>query len=230
MSTHTKSKNAPKAEAAKTAPKAGEAKAAPKVEAAKAAPNVQAAKAASKAEETKAAPKAEEAKPAPKVEEVKPAPKVEEVKAAPRVEEVAVKMTAESYEQVVTNTKAQVEKANEAVAKGYSDLASLQKESMDALVTASRIWAKGAEDIGKACIALAQETAEANSEAARAFLSAKSLKEIMELQNELARKNFDKSLNESARLSELSLKVANEAFQPLQKQFTAAFEKARNVA
>lgn len=221
MSTQTKSKNAPKAEAAKTAPKAGEAKSAPKVEAAKAAPNVQAAKAESKAEETKAAPKAEEAR---------PAPKVEEVKAAPRVEEVAVKMTAESYEQVVTSTKAQVEKANEAVAKGYSDLASLQKESMDALVTASRIWAKGAEDIGKACIALAQETAEANSEAARAFLSAKSLKEIIDLQNELTRKNFDKSLNESARLSELSLKVANEAFQPLQKQFTAAFDKARNVA
>jgi len=147
-------------------------------------------------------------------------------KAAPKAAEAPV----EVYEQVVETTKAQVEKANEAVVKGYDEFAALQKESVDALIKAGAIWAKGAEAFGKAYLALAQETAEANSEAAKALLSAKSFNEAVELQGEIARKSFDKSLSESTKLSELSLKVANEAFQPIQQQFTAAVAKAGKIA
>lgn len=147
-------------------------------------------------------------------------------KAAPK----AAKATVESYEQVVETAKAQVEQTNEAVAKGYDDFAVLQKDGVDALIKAGEIWARGAEDFGKAYLALAQEAAEVNSEAAKAILSAKSLKEVVDLQGDFARKGFDKSLSEGAKLSELSLKVANEAFQPIQQQFTAAIEKAGTLA
>ena len=147
-------------------------------------------------------------------------------KAAPK----ATEATVEAYEQVVETTKAQVEKANEAVVKGYDEFAAIQKEGVDALIKAGAIWAKGAEDFGKAYLALAQETAESNSEAAKALLSAKSFNEAVELQAEIARKSFDKSLNEGTKLSELSLKVANEAFQPIQQQLTAAVAKAGKIA
>lgn len=142
----------------------------------------------------------------------------------------AVEAPVEVYEQVVETTKAQVEKANVAVVKGYDEFAALQKESVDALIKAGAIWAKGAEDFGKAYLALAQETAEANSDAAKALFSAKSFKEAVELQGEIARKSFDKSLSEGTKLSELSLKVANEAFEPIQQQLTAAVAKAGKVA
>lgn len=151
-------------------------------------------------------------------------------KAEPKAAEAAVKATAETYEQVVETTKAQVEKANEAVAKGYDQLSALQKDGIDAFIKAGEIWAKGAEDLGKAYFALAQEAAETNSEAAKAFLSAKSLKEVLDLQSEIARKSFDKSLSEGTKLSQLSLKVVNDTFQPIQKQFVAAVEKAGKIA
>lgn len=147
-------------------------------------------------------------------------------KAAPKTVEAPV----EVYEQVVETTKAQVEKANEAVVKGYGEFAAFQKDGVDALIKAGEIWARAAEDFGKAYLALAQETAEANSEAAKALFSAKSFNEAVELQGEIARKSFDKSLSESTKLSELSLKVANEAFQPIQQQFTAAVAKAGKLA
>lgn len=151
-------------------------------------------------------------------------------KAEPKVAEEAVKATAETYEKVVETTKAQVEKANEAVAKGYDEFAAIQKDGMDAFIKAGEIWAKGAEDIGKAYMAFVQETAESGSEAAKAFLSAKSLKDVFDLQGEIARKTFDKSLSEGKKLSELSLKVVNDAFQPIQKQFAATVEKAGKLA
>lgn len=147
-------------------------------------------------------------------------------KAAPK----AAETTVQAYEQVVETTKAQVEKANEAVAKGYDEFAALQKEGMDALIEAGTIWAQGVEQFGKAYLALAQEAAEAGSDAAKALFSVKSLKEAVDLQGEIARKNFDKSLNESVKLSELSVKVANETFMPIQKQFTAAVAKAGKIA
>ena len=154
-----------------------------------------------------------------------------------KAEQKPAEATAEAFEQVVETTKEvvettkeQVEKANVAVAKGYGEFAALQKDGMDALIKAGTIWAKGAEDLGKACFAVAKEAAEAGNEAAKALLSAKSLKEIVDLQNELARKSFDKSLSESVKLSELSMKVANDAFQPIQQQFTAAIEKAGKIA
>lgn len=151
-------------------------------------------------------------------------------KAAPKPAEAAVKATTETYEQVVETTRDQVEKANAAVVKGYDEFAALQKDGVDALIKAGEIWARSAEDFGKAYFAIAQEAAEANSEAAKAFLSAKSLKEVVELQGEIARKGFDRSLSEGTKLSELSLKAANEAFQPIQQQFTASIAKAGKIA
>lgn len=151
-------------------------------------------------------------------------------KAQPKVAEEAVKVTTETYEKVVDTTKAQVEKANEAVAKGYDQLAEIQKEGIDAFIKAGEIWAKGAEDLGKAYFALAQDAAESSSEAAKAFLTAKSLKDVVDLQGEFARMTFDKSLSESKKLSELSIKVVNEALQPIQKQIAATWEKAGKIA
>lgn len=151
-------------------------------------------------------------------------------KAAPKTADEALKATAETYEQVVETAKAQVEKANEAVAKGYDQFAAIQKDSLEAFVKAGEIWTKGAEDLGKAYFAFVQEAAESNSEAAKAMLSAKSLKDVVDLQGEIARKSFDKSLNEGKKLSEMSIKVVNDSFEPIKKQFEAAVEKAGKIA
>jgi phasin family protein len=151
-------------------------------------------------------------------------------KAEAKAADAAVKATAETYEQVVETAKAQVEKANEAVAKGYDEFAAIQKDGMDAFMKAGEIWAKGAEDIGKAYFALVQDAAETGSEATKAMFAAKSLKEVFDLQGEIARKNFDKSLSDGKKLSELSMKVVNDAFQPIQKQIVATVEKAGKIA
>ena len=143
--------------------------------------------------------------------------------AAPAVEAVA-ETVAETYEQVVETASEQAEQAGAAVTQGYDDFAALQKEGFEALVKAGEILARGAEAIGKEYFAFAQHTAEANGEAAKALLGAKSVQEIVELQGEFVRVSLDKSVDESGKLSEMSLKIASEALEPLQKQMTAAVE------
>lgn len=145
---------------------------------------------------------------------------------AEKVAEEAVKSAVETGDQITAATREQVEKANAALVKGYDEFAAIQKQGLDAWIKAGTVLAKGAEDLSKTCLALAQETAASNSEAAQAMLRAKSLEEIVELQSEFARKSFDRSVADGTKISELSLKIANEAFGPLQEQFNAAVEKA----
>jgi phasin family protein len=61
--------------------------------------------------------------------------------------------------------------------------------------------------------------------AAKAFMGVRSLREAVDLQSEVSRTQFDRLMADSAKLTELSLKVANEAFQPIQARFNVAFEQ-----
>ena len=140
--------------------------------------------------------------------------------------EKAMKASTESYEQAISMTKEQVEKASEAFFKSYDEATALNKESIDAVVKAGEVLTKGAETFGKAYYEIAQASAEASVEATKAMMGAKTAKELVEIQAEFARTSFDNFLSESTRLSEVSVKVANEAFEPLQKQLNTSFEKA----
>lgn len=174
-----------------------------------------------------ATPKAA-AKPAPEVETVKVevAPKVEaavEPKVVPlaAVEEAAA---VETPVEIPVKTVPVVKMP--AADKTYDDFVAVQKDGVDAFVKAGEVFAKGAEELGKVCLDLAQESAAANAEAVSAMLAVKSVDELVALQNELARKVFDRSVAESTRISEMSMKIANETLEPIQAQVTVAVEKA----
>ena len=129
--------------------------------------------------------------------------------------EQAMKASTKNYNQAVCMTKEQVEKASKAFFKSYDEATALNKDSIDAVVKASEVLTKGAEAFGKAYYGIAQSSAEASVEATKAMLGAKSAKEFVEIQAEFARTSFDNFLSESTRLSEMSVKVANDAAEPL---------------
>ena len=126
------------------------------------------------------------------------------------------------FEQTFATTKEQVEKASAQLLKGYEDLAAFSKENVDALVQSSTIVAKGAEEIGKEVAAFAQSSFEKNVAAGKALMSVKSINEAVDLQNTLAKQNFDAFVSEATKIQELSVKVANEALAPLTARLNAA--------
>lgn len=129
------------------------------------------------------------------------------------------------YEQAVSMTKEQVEKVSEAVFKGYDQFAAASKDNLEAVVASGNIVAKGVEGLSKEVFALAQSSFEASLNATKALFGVKSLREAIDLQAELSRSQFDKLTADSAKLAELSVKVANEAFQPIQARVNQAVEK-----
>lgn len=143
--------------------------------------------------------------------------------------EKAVKVSSEAaakqYEQAVTLTKEQVEKTSNAMFKGYDEISAINKQNLDAMVQSSSIFAKGFEAIGKEFFSYTQNALEMNVAGTKALFGAKSLKDVVDLQSEMARKSFDTALAESAKLTEMSVEVTNKAFKPLQDQVNVTVEK-----
>lgn len=130
-----------------------------------------------------------------------------------------------SFDKYFGDAKSQVEKASAQTLKAYEDAAKFNKENLDAFVVASTTYAKGVESVSKSWAAFAQETFEASANVAKAILGAKTLKEAVDLQTDFAKTTFDKFVAEGTKVSEASIKVTNEALEPINARVNVAVEK-----
>lgn len=104
---------------------------------------------------------------------------------------------------------------NASVMGNLEDFQSMGKDNVDAMVQSSKILTKGMEDLTRAFFDLAQNSVEQSVAVSQAMLKAKTLKEVADMQNDLVKKSFDQFVAEGTKLSELSVKVANDAAEPL---------------
>lgn len=152
-----------------------------------------------------------------------PTPSAKASAGSPAYGQTAQKTRAQA-EQALALAKENVEKTSRAALNGYDELAVLGKGNFDAFVRSNSVVAKGLETIGLEVLAFAQRSVEENMAQARALISARDLQEFVDLQNDFAKQRLEEALAETAKLTELSAKVANEAIEPLQKRVDAAVE------
>jgi phasin family protein len=62
-------------------------------------------------------------------------------------------------------------------------------------------------------------------ESYKAIFACKNVQDMMTLQGKLTQVNMDKAVAQSSKLSEMTVKVANEAAQPISAQVNVAVEK-----
>ena len=138
---------------------------------------------------------------------------------------------AKNFEQTVSAAKEQVEKASAQFLKGYEEIQNFSKGNVDALIASGTIVAKGAEDLGKEVAAYTQASFDKSVATSKAILTARSLKEVLELQNDYAKSSFDSFIEGTTRFQQLSIKLTSEAFAPLNARMNATVEKlSRNAS
>ncbi len=138
---------------------------------------------------------------------------------------VSAEYAQKNYDRFLGASKEQVEKASATAFKSYEDFSKFSKENLDAAVAATAIFAKGFETVGKAWMTFGQDAMEASAQATKALLAARTLREAVDVQTDWAKTSFDKVVAESTKLSEISVKVANEAVEPINARVNAAIEK-----
>lgn len=129
------------------------------------------------------------------------------------------------YEQAIALAQEQVEKASETIFKRYDEIAGLGKDNVDAYVRSTAALTKGFESLNKQLMSIAQSTVEANVATAKAIFGAKTLREVIDLQTEFSRSRFDSAVAESAKLTEMTMALTNDAIEPIQLSMNATVEK-----
>ncbi len=129
------------------------------------------------------------------------------------------------YAQAVAMTKEQVSTYFPSAAKGFDEFAGFGKDNLDAAFQFGAVAAKGFEAIGKELMAYNQKALEAGMERATALLGCKTVQDVVEFQTETARGNFDELVAQGTKITELSVKVANEAVEPISVRVNDTVEK-----
>lgn len=129
------------------------------------------------------------------------------------------------YEQAVAMTSEQVKKAFPQAADKFDEFAAVNKGNIDALFAASEVAAKGFEQIADEMMAYNQKAFETHVATTKAFFECKSLTDLVELQTSYARAAFDRAVAEGTKLSEMTVKVANQAVEPIQVRVNKTMEQ-----
>jgi len=110
------------------------------------------------------------------------------------------------------------------------DLVAFGQGNIEAFVKAGQIWAAGLQDLGKTVAESAQAQMEQSVSAFKALSTVKSLREAMDLQSTHARAALEKAVSDSGKLTDASMKLAEQAMAPLTARMTIAAERFGRTA
>jgi len=104
----------------------------------------------------------------------------------------------------------------------YEEISGAGKDTIAALLEANTALAAGLEKLGGEVIELTRDAFESAAAAGVALLDAKTVEDVMAVNNDYAKRTLEKLIACASRISELGFEAASAAYQPL----GARFEKA----
>jgi phasin family protein len=130
----------------------------------------------------------------------------------------------------LADTQAKVKERMDKAMKTAEEMMAFSQGNLEAMVRAGQIWAAGVQDIGKLMASTAQASFEDTMSTFKAMSSVKSLKDAFDLQAGLARSTLEKTVSESGKLTDASMKLTEQAMAPLTARFSLAMEKFAKAA
>ena len=141
----------------------------------------------------------------------------------PQTPTFAGSTSSKAMEKMMTKTKTQFD--------GYmKETNDTNRESYDAFVKSSTLFAKGFEDIFKVSMSLAQSAAEKQKQFMKEAMGSKTLNEFTEVQNKMTQANFDDFMSGATKISELSVKLLSESAEPMNEQMSKSMNKVAKAA
>jgi phasin family protein len=125
----------------------------------------------------------------------------------------------------LTETQAKVKEGMDKVMKTAEELVAFSQGNVEAMMKSGQVWAAGVQDISKQIAANAQATFDESLSTFKALSSVRSLKDAFDLQATFARSAMEKTLAESGKLTDASLKLTEQTLAPLTARVSLAVEK-----
>lgn len=111
-----------------------------------------------------------------------------------------------------------------------SEATEFTKANVEAVVESGKIFFTGAQELLKDNVETGKTVMETVTEDAKKVAAVKSPTELMQLQGEIARRNFDALVSYGSKRTEAWVKLYNEAFAPISNRVSVAAEKIKTAA
>ena len=132
--------------------------------------------------------------------------------------------TEKTTEKKTTSKKTSGAKAAESVFTGYESFVDLGKDNLDAAMQSGAIFAQGMEELNTMIFAMARANMEESLKASKVLMSCKTPEEFCECQSDLAKASYEKTLEETRKITDVSVKLAEKAGAPLAERVSASVE------
>ncbi len=175
----------------------------------------------------KAAPKAATAPAAKKSVQAVDAAVINGQETVDTVVKTSTAIATKGVEKVAAMTEEQVAaavKASKDVYAGYEEMASFSKSNIDAVVEANAIFTTGMRELNESLFKLAQTQMEEGIALAKKMAGCESFDEVYALQSDAVKKQFVRSVEESRKIGDFSVKLAEKAGQPITKRLTVCVD------
>jgi len=107
------------------------------------------------------------------------------------------------------------------VTPNFEEFQKISKQQMDAANAFATTLAKGVQEIATESTEYSKKAFAASSAAVEKLLGAKSVENAIEIQTEFAKSAYDGFVAQATKINELYVKLAGEAFKPVENAFTA---------
>jgi phasin family protein len=132
----------------------------------------------------------------------------------------------ETVTEAQDRAKAMIEKSQAM----FGEAGEFTKGNVEALVESGKIIATGLQDLGKDYVAEGKTALETVQADFKELTAVKTPADFFKLQGEMLRRNFDAAVASGSKYSEKTVKLAGEAFAPIQNRVSLAVEKVKQAA
>ena len=143
---------------------------------------------------------------------------------------IATEDFAAKIQTVVADAQGKAKLAFEKSQAYAAEAGEFTKGNVEALVASGKILATGVQDFGKDYVAEAKSALEVVQADMKDFAAVKSPTDFFKLQGEILRRNFDAAVASGSKTSEKVVKIAGDAFAPIQDRVAKAMEMVKKAA
>jgi len=127
-------------------------------------------------------------------------------------------------------SKVKIKESMEKAVKTTEEMVSFSQGNMEAFVKASQIFSTGLQDITRHLAASTKNSTEEYVAFTKSLMGVKSVKEAVDLQSGFTKSAVEKAVAETSKITDASVKLAEQAIAPITARLTLAVEKFGKIA
>lgn len=123
----------------------------------------------------------------------------------------------------------QMEKMTSTLLQNCTEMNTMMRDTVNATLQSISIMTRGCSDLCDSMSSLMQKSLEQSLKISKTLMTASSVNDLMDTQNNMIKSSFDSMMSEMNNISQLSSRIAQQAAEPVTKQLNETMSKVSKI-